>query len=55
MRGGMSPERRALVEMAFNILDADRSGCLSLSEIGSRYDVSKHPKVLDGKYPRNSF
>lgn len=49
IRGGMNDTRVAFVKQAFNIIDTDGSGTLTVTEIASRYDVSKHPQVLAGK------
>jgi len=35
--------------MAFNIVDADRTGIIELKELSSKYNTSKHPEVLAGK------
>ena len=35
--------------MAFNILDKDKSGVITLDEIASAYDASRHPDVIAGK------
>ncbi|CUE85253.1 calcium-binding protein, putative [Bodo saltans] len=49
MRGPVSRKRRALIFQVFNILDADRSGEVTLDEIAARYDTSQHPRVLSGE------
>jgi hypothetical protein len=38
-----------MVRMAFNVLDTDRSGVVTLDEVESRYDASVHPEVKTGK------
>jgi calcyphosin len=49
MRGPVSRKRRALIFQVFNILDADRSGEVTLDEIAARYNASQHPRVLSGE------
>ncbi|XP_068227436.1 crustacean calcium-binding protein 23-like [Palaemon carinicauda] len=46
LRPEMSDERKHVVEEAFNKLDGSEDGVISLEEIKSRYDSSRHPKVL---------
>jgi len=33
---------------AFEVLDMDKSGTITLEEVKAKYDVSKHPKVIQG-------
>ena len=49
IRPEMSMHRRDLVMQAFQLLDVDRSGEVSMSEIKSLYDATHHPLVLAGK------
>ena len=48
-KGVLNARRKALVEMAFNILDKDKSGIITFDEIASVYDASRHPDVISGK------
>ncbi len=48
IRGDLNPRRRELVRLAFNILDKDKSGIITLDEIAQVYDVSKNPEVMSG-------
>ncbi len=45
----MSDRRTNLAKKAFQILDKDGSGSLTLADIAGRYDAKKHPKVLAGE------
>jgi Ca2+-binding EF-hand superfamily protein len=45
----MSERRTALVKKAFQILDKDGSGTLTLADIVGKYDAKKHPKVVAGE------
>lgn len=47
--GKLNDRRKKLIHMAFNILDEDKSGVVTLEEIALKYDTSKHPEVLTGK------
>lgn len=45
----MSARRIALVDAAFNVLDADGNGAIEPAEVANRYDAARHPAVLAGK------
>ena len=45
----MNPRRKALVQMAFDVIDRDGSGTLDISDIMEVYDVTKHPDFLARK------
>lgn len=49
LRGFMSAERRALVETAYQILDANHDESVSLGELQRAYDTTKHPAVVKGE------
>jgi Ca2+-binding EF-hand superfamily protein len=49
MRGEMNSRRKGMIRMAFNILDRDRSGVITLDEIAQAYDVTWNPDVRSGK------
>eukprot|EP00735_Rhodelphis_limneticus_P008607 TRINITY_DN2171_c0_g1::TRINITY_DN2171_c0_g1_i2::g.12795::m.12795 TRINITY_DN2171_c0_g1::TRINITY_DN2171_c0_g1_i2::g.12795 ORF type:complete len:367 (-),score=151.70,sp/Q6P8Y1/CAPSL_MOUSE/39.29/1e-40,EF-hand_7/PF13499.1/3.7e-07,EF-hand_7/PF13499.1/7.2e-08,EF-hand_6/PF13405.1/0.0019,EF-hand_6/PF13405.1/0.00028,EF-hand_6/PF13405.1/0.13,EF-hand_6/PF13405.1/0.44,EF-hand_1/PF00036.27/0.0014,EF-hand_1/PF00036.27/2.1e-05,EF-hand_1/PF00036.27/0.062,EF-hand_1/PF00036.27/5.4,EF-hand_1/PF00036.27/4.6e+03,EF-h len=49
IRGVMNEHRQKFVNMAFDILDKDKSGFLELCDIVGVYDASKHPDVIGGK------
>jgi hypothetical protein len=38
-----------MVHMAFDVLDKDRSGVVTLDELAAAYDVSSNPDVISGK------
>ncbi|TYZ63106.1 hypothetical protein PybrP1_004620, partial [[Pythium] brassicae (nom. inval.)] len=49
MRGELSARRAALVATAFDFLDADRDGSVTLQELAAAYDTSRHPDVVGGR------
>jgi Ca2+-binding EF-hand superfamily protein len=49
VRDPLSEERLALVHMAFDILDTDKSGFIDAEEISEKYDCTRHPDVLAGR------
>eukprot|EP01039_Chlorochromonas_danica_P004573 gene4573-5013_t len=49
VRGDLNDRRRLMVQMAFNILDTDRSGFITVDEIMERYNFQAHPDVIAGK------
>lgn len=49
IRGKMNEFRTSLVKKAFDVVDSDGSGTLTVQEIASRYDVSGHPQVKAGR------
>jgi len=42
------PLFQALVKMAFDILDTDKSGTVTVDDIRGLYDATRHPDVLRG-------
>eukprot|EP01033_Poteriospumella_lacustris_P003086 gene3086-2262_t len=49
IRGEMNARRRSMVQMAFDILDKDRSGVVDANEILAVYDLNWHPEVRAGR------
>jgi len=49
IRGELNPQRIALVEKAFSIIDKDGSGFLDMEDIKDAYKAEKHPDVINGK------
>lgn len=49
LRGEMSLRRKQYVYYAFRLLDKDNSGVVTLDELKTVYDCSKHPEVLKGE------
>ena len=49
IRGDLNDRRARLVRMAFDILDSDGSGLITVDEISQKYDVSYVPEVMSGK------
>merc|ERR1711998_444791 len=50
LRGQMNDMRRELCEQAFAAMDADGSGELDLPDVVSKYNTSKHEKVISGEW-----
>ena len=48
LQGDMKRKRKVIVRMAYNILDKDGSGEVTVADIRGAYDCSQHPQVLDG-------
>jgi Ca2+-binding EF-hand superfamily protein len=46
----MAPQRKALVDQAFDLFDTDHSGELSVDDLVAKYDTSRHPKVRSGEW-----
>ena len=46
IRGKLNPRRKALVGLAFTILDRDGNGVVEPSDLIGMYNTSKHPDVL---------
>jgi len=55
IRGPMSRRRRDMVNQAYKLLDADGSGIVTLKDITSLYDVSKHPEFISGKKSKDEI
>jgi Ca2+-binding EF-hand superfamily protein len=53
LRGDLNPRRKALVNLAYGVLDTDKSGQVDLHDIMMTYDTSKHPEVIAGKKSRS--
>jgi len=49
VRGKMNEFRQGLAMRAYGIMDADKSGTLTLSDIKLKYNAKKHPKVISGE------
>ena len=49
IRGDLNESRKNIIHMAFDILDADGSGYVTVEEIADVYDVSQNPEVTSGK------
>ena len=49
IRGELSGRRKKFIKMAFDTLDTDRSGSISVEEIMSVYDFDHYPEVRSGK------
>ena len=49
LKGDLNDRRKEMVRMAFDILDKDGSGEITLDEIAEVYNVDNLPEVLTGK------
>jgi len=50
LRSKLTPQRRALVEQAFNAMDTNHSGEIDYEDLKDSYDVRHHPKVASGEW-----
>ena len=55
IRGVLNRRRKAMVHLAFNILDKDSSGIIDMDDIIDVYDVSRHPDVIARKRTKNDI
>jgi Ca2+-binding EF-hand superfamily protein len=53
IRGELSDRRKRMVKMAFDILDKDGSGTVTVDDLVDRYDVTSNPAVKAGKMTRD--
>lgn len=49
IRGDMNERRTRMVHMAYNVLDKDGSGQVTIDDIRLAYDVSYHPDFKSGR------
>lgn len=49
IRGQLNPRRRQMVHMAYNVLDKDGSGQVTIKDIEIAYDPSFHPEFQSGR------
>lgn len=49
LRGELSASRVSFIRLAYNKLDINGDGQVSLDDVARIYDVSQHPDVMDGK------
>jgi len=52
IRGNLNQIRMKAVQDAYQKIDRDQSGDISLNEIEALYDVTNHPKVVRGEWSR---
>jgi Ca2+-binding EF-hand superfamily protein len=52
VRGELNERRQAMVMMAYNVLDKDGSGQVTIKDIEMAYDVSFHPDFQSGRKTR---
>lgn len=48
IRGRLNKRRRNIILQAFDVLDKDKSGEVTIEDVAGVYDTSKHPEVLEG-------
>lgn len=48
LRGPLTKRRLKIILMAYDVLDIDKSGTVTLQELAGFYDTSFHPEVIDG-------
>jgi len=53
--GSLNARRRRLVNMAFDVLDKDGSGLVTVEDMAMAYDVSKHPEYQSGKKSKEAI
>lgn len=51
----LNNRRIALVKLAFNVIDTDKSGLLDISDLCDAYDVTKHPDFMSGKKSKDQI
>jgi Ca2+-binding EF-hand superfamily protein len=49
LAGKLNKRRQAMVDMAFEVMDTDKSGVIDAADVKDRYDASHHPKVISGE------
>ena len=49
LKGDLNPRRKKMIRMAFDILDRDGSGEVTVDDLVGVYDVSQHTDVVTGK------
>jgi len=49
VRGPLNAFRRSLILQAFDILDQERAGLISVGYIKDNYNANQHPEVKKGK------
>lgn len=49
LRGDLNERRKAVIKLAFEKLDKDKTGKVTFQTLAKIYDASKHPAVLQGK------
>jgi len=50
LQGDMKRRRKLIVREAYDMLDKDGSGEVTVNDIKGAYDCSEHEKVLSGEY-----
>lgn len=53
IRGVINPRRQALINLAFDILDATGDGFVRVDDIAANFSAKGHPDVLSGRLPED--
>ncbi len=46
----MSGRRKALINQAFDIIDQDHDGIITVADMECSYNAKKHPKYINGEW-----
>jgi calcyphosin len=55
LQSPLNNRRKALVKLAFNIIDKDGSGTLEANDLLDVYDVSKHPDFISKRKSKDQI
>lgn len=54
IRGDINKRRQQMIDMAYNVLDKNGNGIITIEDIQSAYNVNHDPDVLAGRLPADS-
>lgn len=49
LKGDINDERKKWIRLAYEKLDVNKDGQVTIQDIAQIYDASEHPEVIDGK------
>ena len=55
IRPPLKPDRQAIVQRAFDIINRSHPGVLMLDDMREAYFVERHPKYCNGQWPRDKI
>lgn len=55
LKDDLTERQQSLVDKAFNMMDKDGSGAITVSDIRDLYDVSSHPDFIEGKKSKDQI